>query len=42
VLAPEPDNLQHSSNKDEFERLEGEPPVSPDDPNLIKKGTGKE
>ena len=42
VLAPEPDSLQHCSNKDEFDRLEGEPPVSPDDPNLIKKGTGKE
>ena len=42
VLAPEPDSLQQCSNKDEFDRLEGEPPVSPDDPNLIKKGTGKE
>ncbi len=42
VLAPEPDSLQQCSNKDEFDRLEGEPPVLPDDPNLIKKGTGKE
>ena len=37
VLAPEPDSLQQCSGKDEFDRLEGEPPVSPDDPNLIQK-----
>ena len=37
VLAPEPDSLQQCSNKDEFDRLEGEPPVSPDDPNVIQK-----
>ena len=37
VLAPEPDSLQKCSGKDEFDRLEGEPPVSPDDPNLIQK-----
>ena len=37
VLAPEPDSLQQCSNKDELDRLEGEPPVSPDAPNLIQK-----
>jgi hypothetical protein len=37
VLAPEPDSLQQCSNKDEFDRLEGEPPVSPDNPNVIQK-----
>ena len=41
VLAPEPDSLQHCSNKDEFERLEGEPPVLPDDPNVIQKDKDK-
>ena len=41
VLAPEPDSLQHCSNKDEFERLEGEPPALPDDPNVIQKDKDK-
>jgi hypothetical protein len=41
VLAPEPDSLQQCSNKDEFDRLEGEPPVSPDDPNVIQKDKDK-
>ena len=41
VLAPEPDSLQKCSGKDEFDRLEGEPPVSPDDPNVIQKDKDK-
>ena len=41
VLAPEPDSLQQCSNKDEFDRLEGEPPVLPDDPNVIQKDKDK-
>lgn len=41
VLAPEPDSLQQCSNKDELDRLEGEPPVLPDDPNVIQKDKDK-
>lgn len=41
VVKTLPDSLTPDSLV-EMERLEGEPPVSPDDPNLIKKDTEKE
>ena len=41
VLAPEPDSLSQCSDKDELGRLEGEPPVSVEDPNVIVKDQGK-
>ena len=41
VLAPEPDSLSQCSEKDEFGRLEGEPPVSAEDPNVIVKDSEK-
>ena len=37
VLAPEPDSISQCSDKDELGRLEGEPPVSVEDPNVIVK-----
>ena len=41
VLAPEPDSLSQCSEKDEFGRLEGEPPVSAEDSNVIVKDSEK-
>ena len=41
VLAPEPDSLSQCSDKDELGRLEGEPPVSVEDPNVIVKDQRK-
>ena len=41
VLATDPDNLTQCSEKDEFGRLEGEPPVSVEDPNVIVEDPGK-
>ena len=41
VLASEPDSFSRCSEKDELGRLEGEPPVSVEDPNVIVKDSKK-
>ena len=41
VMATDPDSLPQCADKDEFGRLEGEPPVSVEDTNTIVEGQGK-